>query len=87
MARAHTGEVLFFGVAWHGTEDDCRAYQDEFDVPYASGLDADERVFRSFNVPYQPATVLISRDGAIAHTNHGPIHEDDLEQAIEKYLL
>lgn len=78
--------MLFFGVAWHASEDDCRAYMDEFDVPYASALDTDDSVFGAYKIPYQPATVLIARNGAIAQTHHGPISESELEQAIDRHL-
>jgi hypothetical protein len=86
VARAHEGEVLFFGVAWHASEEECRAYVDEFDVPYENGLDIGDRVFRAYKVGYQPATILIAKTGAIAHTNFGPITEDELERAIDRYL-
>ncbi len=87
MARAHEDDVLFFGVAWRASEDECREYVDEFDVPYENALDTDERVFRAYKVGYQPATIFISKDGRIAHANYGPIDEDTLEAAIDEYLL
>jgi cytochrome oxidase Cu insertion factor (SCO1/SenC/PrrC family) len=77
---------LFFGVAWKGSEDDSRSYMEEFDVPYEAALDADERVFRDYGVAHQPATILIGKDGALVHTNHGPIGEAALTRAIERYL-
>lgn len=86
MARKHEGDVLFFGVAWHAQERECREYVEEFDVPYANGLDGDDRIFRAYKVAHQPATILISRNGGIAHRNYGPITEDDLDAAIERYL-
>jgi hypothetical protein len=86
VARAHDGEVLFFGVAWKASEDECRAFVDEFDVPYESGLDADESVFRAFKVGHQPATVFIAKNGAITRTHHGPITSDELERSIDQYL-
>lgn len=86
MARKRDGDVLFFGVAWHATENECREYVEEFDVPYENGLDTDDEVFRAYKVGYQPATVLISADGGIAHSNYGPITEEGLDAAIERYL-
>lgn len=86
MARTHGSDVLFFGVAWHATEEECREYVEEFDVPYKNGLDTEDEIFRAYKVGYQPATILISKDGRIAHSNYGPITEDDLDAAIERYL-
>ena len=82
MARAHEGKVLFFGVAWHGSEDDARAYIDEFDVPYDNGLDADEKVFRAYGFNYQPATVFVTKSGRIFRSHFGPLERAEFEEAV-----
>jgi len=73
-------------VAWHGSEADCRAYIDEFDVPYDSGLDTDEKVFRAYGFNYQPATVFITRSGRIMRSHFGAFERAELEAMVRKLL-
>lgn len=77
---------MFFGVAWHGSEAESLAYIDEFDVPYDSGLDADESVFRAYGFSYQPATVLVTRSGRIFLSRFGPVSEAELAEQIDAML-
>ncbi len=77
---------MFFGVAWHGSEDEGRAYIDEFDVPYSSGLDADEKVFRAYGFNYQPATVFITKSGRIFRSHFGALEREEFESAVRDLL-
>lgn len=63
--------------------DECRAYIDEFDVPYDSGLDTDEKVFRAYGFDYQPATVFITTSGRIFRSHFGPLERDEFEAAVD----
>lgn len=76
--------MLFFGVAWHGSEDECREYIDEFDVPYASGLDADEKVFRAYGFNYQPATVFVTKSGRIFRSHFGGLGRDEFDAIVRE---
>lgn len=76
-------DVLFFGIAWKADEDACRAFIDEFEVPYESGLDRSEDIFRSYRVNYQPATVFIDADGRIAQRIAGEVTSEQLEDGID----
>ncbi|MEX2393959.1 MAG: hypothetical protein WD826_05720 [Actinomycetota bacterium] len=76
--------MLFFGVAWKANESECRAYVEEFDVPYENALDADEAIFRAFKVGYQPATAFITLDGNLAHIEYGPVDERTLAEHISE---
>jgi hypothetical protein len=78
--------VLFFGVAWHGTVDEAKAFRDEFDVPYDGGLDTDESVFGAYGFNYQPATVFVTRSGRIFRSHFGPLEREELEETIGKLL-
>lgn len=86
MARAHESKVLFFGVAWHGSTDEARAYIDEFDVPYDSGLDADEKIFRAYGFNYQPATVFVTKSGRIFRSHFGPLERDEVDATVGELL-
>ncbi|MGH7857055.1 MAG: TlpA family protein disulfide reductase [Candidatus Binatia bacterium] len=78
--------MLFFGVAWRGSEAESLDYIEEFDVPYDSGLDRDESVFSAYGFSYQPATVLVTRSGRIFMSRFGPISEAELAEQIDAVL-
>jgi hypothetical protein len=86
VARAHEGEVLFFGIAWHGSQDAYRDYIREFRVPYDSGADLDESIFRAYGFSYQPATVFITRSGRIFRSHFGPLEREELDATVRKLL-
>ena len=73
-------------MAWHGSEDECRAYIDEFDVPYDSGLDRDEKIFTAYGFNYQPATVFITKAGRLLRSHFGSLERAELEDMVEKLL-
>lgn len=78
--------MLFFGVAWRGSEAECRSYVEEFDVPYDNALDADEKVFGAYGFNHQPATVFVTRDGRILLKHFGPLDDDEFAEAVDALL-
>jgi hypothetical protein len=86
VAREFSGKVTFFGVAWKATEAECRRYVRDFEVPYDNGLDAGERIFELYGVPYQPATVLISRDGRLVDQIAGGVDHEFLAEQVGKLV-
>lgn len=78
--------MTFFGVAWHADEAECRAYIEEFDVPYDNGLDGDESIFRAYRFTYQPNTVLVTTDGAIFERIVGTVTAENLNARIDALL-
>ena len=78
--------MLFFGVAWHGSEAESRAYIEEFDVPYSSGLDRDEKIFTAYGFNYQPATVFVTRSGRILRSHFGSFDRAELEEMVRKLM-
>lgn len=63
-------------MAWKATADECKEYELRYEVPYPSGLDASEDIFRLYRVAYQPVTVLIARDGSVFHRHVGRLESD-----------
>jgi peroxiredoxin len=63
-----------------------RAYQREFDVPYPLANDASGRTWAAWDVPYQPVTVVVDRQGRIAHRTNGEIDEAALRQLLDDLL-
>jgi hypothetical protein len=74
----------FVGVSNNDTVADGKDYAKAFEVPYA--LAHAPRVWELYDVPYQPITVIIDRDGAIAARIDGPVTYDSLKDAIERVV-
>jgi hypothetical protein len=52
-------------------------------VPYPLANDASGKTWGAWRVPYQPVTVIVDRDGRIAHRVDGEIHEDRLRELLD----
>ncbi len=59
------GQVEFVGVAWTGTDDDFQGFIDEHELTFPQISDTAAEVFDRFDVPAQPALVLVGRDGTV----------------------
>jgi thiol-disulfide isomerase/thioredoxin len=78
--------VVFVGVNTRDTETAARAFEDEFDVPYPSVVDADGRRLLAFRDTLPPAaipsTLIIDRNGDMAARVVGPISETSLQDLV-----
>lgn len=84
LAERYRGKVFFVGVSNHDTVADGKAYAAEFGVPYP--LAHAPKVWRLYEVPYQPVTVVIGRDGRVASRTEGPITAEGLTGTIRSLL-
>ncbi len=84
MAEEYGERVVFFGVSNNDTVEDGRAYAEDYDVPY--DLAHSPEVWDRYEVPYQPVTIVIGRDGGIASRIDGPVTYEQLKQIIEQEL-
>lgn len=50
------------------------------------GLDAEEEIFRSYGVPYQPVTVLIASDQTVVEAWDGLRPEDEIRAALDNLI-
>ncbi len=82
MAEEYEGEVVFFGVSNNDTVEDGREYAAEFDVPYE--LANAPEVWKAYDVPYQPVTIVIDADGGFAQRIEGEVTYETLKKAIEQ---
>jgi peroxiredoxin len=82
VAREFAGRVGFVGVSWHDTVADGRAYQRRYGVPYPLANDASGRTWARWQVPYQPVTVLVDRQGRIAERFDGGTTGGTLRAAL-----
>lgn len=84
MAEELDGEVIFVGVSNRDTVEDGKEYVDTYDVPYA--MAHGPKVWEAYGVPYQPVTIIIDAEGAIAKRIDGPVTYEGLEKALEAVL-
>lgn len=76
--------MTFVGVSNNDTVADGKAYAQAFEVPYA--LAHAPGVWELYDVPYQPVTIIIDRDGMIAARLDGPVTYESLKGAIERFI-
>jgi thioredoxin-like negative regulator of GroEL len=88
LADEYGDRVAFVAAAWKGTPEATaeRAHQIFESGKVAWGLDADEHIFAAFGIPYQPATVLIGRNGQIVESWLGARSEAAMRASIESLL-
>lgn len=59
------GQVQFVGVAWTGTDEAFQGFIDEHALTFPQISDDAAEVFDRFEVPAQPALVLVAADGTV----------------------
>jgi hypothetical protein len=84
LAEEHDGEVVFVGVSNNDTVEDGRTYVKRFEVPYPMAHAPE--VWELYEVPYQPVTIVIGADGAIADRINGPVTYEGLREVIAEVL-
>ena len=84
MAEEYEQEVTFFGVSNNDSVEDGRSYASSYEVPYE--LANAPEVWESYDVPYQPVTILIDANGGIAQRIDGEITYEQLKEAIERLV-
>ena len=86
VAREFKGPVQFFGVSYNDTVSEGRKYQREFEVPYPLANDASGQTWATYQVPYQPVTVVVDARGRVARRWNGPVEPEQLAPVLE-YLV
>ena len=69
------------GVAWSGTDDEFQAFVDEHGLTFPQLSDRGAAVFDRFDVPIQPALVVIGAAGEV-QTINGSVDEQLLDQVF-----
>lgn len=80
-AQRWAGKVTFVGVAWSGDEASFQGFIDEHGLTFAQISDPGGDVFARFEVPGQPALVVVSTDGDIQQVL-GAVDEAMLDQML-----
>ncbi len=77
--------MTFLAVAWKGSLQDTTERASQL-LPSGNvlwGLDAEEKVFSAYGVPYQPVSVLITHDGIVKTSWAGAASEADLRAELD----
>jgi hypothetical protein len=85
LAEEYGDQVAFLAVAWKGTQAATAERAGEL-LPSGVvrwGLDETEDVFSLYSIPYQPASVLITRGKTIFERWPGARSESEMRNAIE----
>jgi peroxiredoxin len=83
VARRFGRQVRFVGVSNHDTVSEGRKYQRQFEIPYPLANDASGRTWAAWEVPYQPVTVVVDRQGRVAWRFHGLLEPGQLDPVLE----
>lgn len=78
--------VIFLGIGINDTEENLKAFVEEFKKTYPNGLDATRRIADAYGVTGVPETFIITKEGRIARKWIGPITESQLSAFIEEAL-
>ncbi len=73
QAARERPDVAFLGVAVQDTESAARAFAADFDLPFATGFDANRTWDRAFAVRALPETFFINSAGVVVGHLHGAI--------------
>ncbi|MCI0369958.1 MAG: TlpA family protein disulfide reductase [candidate division NC10 bacterium] len=87
MYQRYKGKgVAFVGIFVGDTEANARAFVRTHRVSFPNGYDWKLAVAKPLGYRAMPYTVVISRQGEVAHRFHGPVSKADLITAIERLL-
>lgn len=79
--------VEFLGIIVQDTTAKAKSYIKEFDITYANGHDAGDKIGKAYRITGVPETFLVTKDREIAYKIIGATTERDLSSLIEENLL
>lgn len=77
--------MQFVGIAWTGSEDSFQSFIDKHGLTFPQVSDDRGDVFARFEIPGQPAFVIIGRDGTVQQV-FGAVDDDLLDSLISDAL-
>ena len=78
--------VLFLGVDIQDTEEEARAFLNEFDVTYPNGLDVGGKITVDYGVIGLPVTFFVNREGIVERRWVGAIRERQLVAWVDEII-
>jgi cytochrome c biogenesis protein CcmG/thiol:disulfide interchange protein DsbE len=81
-AKRHRGRIAFVGIDVQDLRSDALTFLREFDVPYVSLRDRDNRTYEDYGLTGVPETYLLDSDGRIVEHVPGAVSRRTLEAGI-----
>ncbi len=81
-ARRHARDVVFLGIDVQDLRDDALAFSREFETPYVSVRDKDNRIYEDYGLTGVPETYYVDAEGRVVAHSPGAISRDSLEAGI-----
>jgi len=78
--------VKFVGILYGDTPEKAKPYLKRHGSGYPTLLDPGQRCAIDYGVGGVPETFILSRDGVVVRKHAGPMHLDDLSEALEELL-
>lgn len=78
--------MQFVGIAWTGSDDSFQGFIDKHGLHFPHVSDDRGDVYARFEIPVQPAFVLIEADGTVQQI-HGAVDGDLLDSLISDALV
>lgn len=82
-ARAHRGRVVFVGVNVQDLKEDALKFLREFDTPYVSVRDRNNKTFDEYGLTGVPETYYLDASGRILGHVPGAVSRRTLEQGVD----
>ena len=73
--------MQFIGVAWYGDDASFQAFVDKYSLTFPQVSDNPGAIFSRFEVPAQPAMVVIDRTGRV-NTMLGEVNDAKLDEVL-----
>ena len=85
-SRSEDG-LAILAVSAKDTVDDVQAFRAEFGLTFTLAMDQDESISSGlYEIPGQPATFVLDRDGTIIARHYGLLVESQLDEILAKAL-
>jgi cytochrome c biogenesis protein CcmG, thiol:disulfide interchange protein DsbE len=85
-ARAHRGQIVFLGVNVQDLNEDALKFLREFDAPYVSIRDRNNKTFDDYGLTGVPETYYLDTRGRIVGHVPGAVSRRTLEQGVVELL-
>lgn len=66
------------------SEEDVRAFLDQYNITLQAGLSSDPDLYRAFGVEQIPTTFIIDQEGIVRFRHIGPLHDDDIAVYLDE---
>lgn len=85
-SQKYASSVVFLGVAFQDKQSDSLGFLHQYGITYPSGPDVAGTAATDYGVTGVPETILIDRNGNVAHHFYGAVDAASLDKALQPLL-